>query len=436
MSAPGHAKRLAVVFSRLGPYHLARLAAASRRASAQGRELVAVEIARRNASHFWEQRAAPPELLVETLLEGDYAGADAGTLWRETERTLERHCPDAVAVNGWSAPEAHAALCWCRRRGRGAILMSTAQRSASQGSGARERLKAALVRRFDAALVGGARHRSYLESLGMAGERITTGYNVVDNAHFARGAAEAMRGADARREALGLPERYFLTPCRFIPEKNLPVLLDAYERYARAAPSGVRWPLVIVGEGPGREALERRIAALECAREIHLMGFQSYERMPALYALAGALVLPSISETWGLVINEAFACGLPAIVSERCGAVDDLVEPGVNGDRFDPRDPGALAARLAAHAGASDAARARMSLAARERIGEWPVERFADGLLAAADHAVAAAQGPRAIGAGLMALALRALPRSTVARSAAQAAGAPPGGTGPCASRS
>ena len=57
-----------------------------------------------------------------------------------------------------------------------------------------------------------------------------------------------------------------------------------------------------------------------------MRAFESYERMPVLHALADAIVLPSLSETWGLVINEAFACGTPALVSDRCGAVDDLVE--------------------------------------------------------------------------------------------------------------
>ena len=107
--------------------------------------------------------------------------------------------------------------------------------------------------------------------------------------NFTAGAAAARRDAVRLRAALDLPGPYFLAPCRFIPEKNLPRLLEAHARY-RSGAGDTAWPLVLVGEGPGRQLLERAARATNGA--VRVLGFQSYERMPALYALAGALVLP------------------------------------------------------------------------------------------------------------------------------------------------
>jgi 1,2-diacylglycerol 3-alpha-glucosyltransferase len=69
---------------------------------------------------------------------------------------------------------------------------------------------------------------------------------------------------------------------------------------------------------------------------IHFVGWKSHEELPSSYALASCFILPSISETWGLVVNEAMACGLPVLVSRNCGCVPELCHDGQNGYSFDP----------------------------------------------------------------------------------------------------
>ena len=64
---------------------------------------------------------------------------------------------------------------------------------------------------------------------------------------------------------------------------------------------------------------------------VTFVGFVNQSRMPEVYAAADVLVLPSYSETWGLVVNEAFACGLPAIVSDRVGCAPDMIMDGLTG---------------------------------------------------------------------------------------------------------
>jgi glycosyltransferase involved in cell wall biosynthesis len=95
------------------------------------------------------------------------------------------------------------------------------------------------------------------------------------------------------------------------------------------------------------------------------------------------LVLPSVSDQWGLVVNEAMAAGLPVLVSSRCGCAPDLVCEGGNGFAFDPENIEALAGRLAQVAGLDQARRAAMGRRSREMIKSFSPEAFAQGLEAA-----------------------------------------------------
>ena len=119
----------------------------------------------------------------------------------------------------------------------------------------KEAVKRRRVRRFSAALVGGPRHRDYLVDLGMPRDRIALGYNAVDNAAFARRPRPPDATPDGRR---GLPEApYFLAVNRFVPEKNLARLVRAFARYRRPRREAGAWDLVLCGDGPGADEVER-----------------------------------------------------------------------------------------------------------------------------------------------------------------------------------
>jgi glycosyltransferase involved in cell wall biosynthesis len=147
------------------------------------------------------------------------------------------------------------------------------------------------------------------------------------------------------RRLYSLPERYFLYVGRFAAEKNLFRLLEAFKLY-RGSSGDRPWDLVLVGSGPDRQAIDEYIRRNDVPGVV-FSGFRQIGELPAFYALAGCLVLPSLSETWGLVVNEAMAAGLPVLVSERCGCVPELVHPGLNGYVFDPLDVEELARLMA-----------------------------------------------------------------------------------------
>ena len=227
-------------------------------------------------------------------------------------------------------------------------------------------------------------------SLGMPQEKIWEGYDVVDNDFFWRSAQHARD--ELTRTDLSPSQPYFLTCARFVRSdwgvprrKNLHRLLEAYQVYTsrRDAP----WKLVIVGDGELRSELKEQIDALGVSDGVALPGFKQYSELPRYYAFAGAFILPSIKDTWGLVVNEAMASGLPVLVSERCGCATDLIKVGENGFIFNPEDVEQLA-DLMLRISSRDCDRYAMGWASRAIISKWTPQTFADGLARAIEAAV------------------------------------------------
>jgi glycosyltransferase involved in cell wall biosynthesis len=174
---------------------------------------------------------------------------------------------------------------------------------------------------------------------------------------------------------------------RFAPEKNLLLLLQAYRGYRRAHPDG--WGLVMVGDGPQRDEL-RRAAESEGLTGVVWPGYKQFDELPLYYAFAGCFILPSIMEPWGLVVNEAMACGVPVIVSSRCGCAADLVQDARNGFLFEPAESGQLGRLMLSMATLSDERREAMGRASKEIISGWTPEVWASQLASAIQAAASA----------------------------------------------
>jgi glycosyltransferase involved in cell wall biosynthesis len=382
---------VAVLFFRFGPYHLARL-----RAVGEVAELTAIECSGRASEYDWDVVEAAPNFSRVTLFpDGRHRERPLTEFRTRMDRALVEADPDAVAIPGWDDPAALAALRWCHEHDVPAVVMSASTALDARRRWWREAAKGRVVGGYDAGLVGGTRHAEYLRALGMPSGRTFTGYNVVDNSHFAEGAASARADAAALRREYELPARYFLAVGRFIPKKNLDGLLRAYAQYRDRADDP--WGLVLLGSGPLGDDVQRWRRDLGLDDHLRLPGFKQYDELPVYYGLADAFVHASRREQWGLVVNEAMAAGLPVVVSDRCGCAPDLVEEGRNGFSVSPSDDSALADALVRIADpACD--RAAMGQASREIIADWTPDTFARQLLRAAraarEHAAAAPAGP------------------------------------------
>ncbi len=108
--------------------------------------------------------------------------------------------------------------------------------------------------------------------------------------------------------------------------------------------------------------------------------------MAEFYAAADLLVFPSLGDPWGLVVNEALACGVPVLCSRLAGCADDLIRPGENGWRFDPLDADDFSRALAGALSCPD--RERMGQRACEVAKRFTPECMANGMRRAIAHAV------------------------------------------------
>jgi glycosyltransferase involved in cell wall biosynthesis len=294
-----------------------------------------------------------------------------------------------VAVNGWSVAEARAALFWARRNGRPVILMSETKHDDLKRVWWKELPKRHLVRKFDAALVGGKKQKEYLISLGMPPDCVFLGYDVVDNAHFREGAAKARSSAAISRTEHQLPTKYFFCCTRLLVRKNLDGLLRAYGAYREQCESP--WDLVIAGSGDELPNLQSLAASLRL-EGVHWAGFVQYDRLPIYYGFASAFIHPAKSEAWGLVVNEAAASGLPLLISETVGARYELVENGVNGLLFDPEDPSSIRDAMLRLGEADPSALAEMGLRSAKIAEQWTSHRFGTALLNAAAKSMSRAR--------------------------------------------
>jgi glycosyltransferase involved in cell wall biosynthesis len=192
-------------------------------------------------------------------------------------------------------------------------------------------------------VVPGSSSGEYLRSRKVKEDLIFTAPNAVDNALFAQAATDARKNAARNRKEAGLPERYILFVGRLVREKGVFDLLAAYTRLEISIRRQVG--LVFVGDGDARAALEEQAATISSG-SVKFAGFAQREQLGAYYGLADLLVLPTYSDPWGLVVNEAMACGLPVIVSRVAGCAADLVKEFWNGALIAPGDVSGLASVL------------------------------------------------------------------------------------------
>ena len=381
------ALKLVLIFDHFGPYHQLRLRAAAERTDVTG-----VECHSRSRDYAWEPGHASDLPIVTVPSSRDETAAVARTNFATNlDRILSTLNPDVVAIPGWSAFEAITALRWCLRHSIPAVLMSESCRHDEPRQWGKEWIKRRLVSQFSAGLVGGEQHRIYLEELGMSPDRISVGYDVVDNHYFSAGVEDA-RSKHSIKAMADQAKPSFLASARFIAKKNLSRLLDAYQAYRlqilRASSVMMPWNLTLLGDGPLRNDLESVVQQSGLQEFVSMPGFLQYDQLPSQYAKATAFIHASTTEQWGLVVNEAMAAGLPVLVSDRCGCAPDLVHENINGFTFNPYDTNSITDAMMRITRLSAERLVAFGVASQRLILEWGPQKFGQGIEQASARAV------------------------------------------------
>jgi glycosyltransferase involved in cell wall biosynthesis len=204
----------------------------------------------------------------------------------------------------------------------------------------------------------------------------------VDNEFFAKRSEDAVNtGRVAQiRTKLGIPTDAFvaLFVGKLIKRKRPQVFVEAITKAISSRPIHG----IIVGSGSMES--ECRQLAKSCLSRIHFIGFQNQTKLPAYYRSADVIVLLSDeTETWGLVVNEAMACGTPAIVSTACGCAPDLIVEGRTGYAYDGNNVAELTQRLAQLQLDLTIRPRKIQQAIAKKVEQYSMQTATDGLLQA-----------------------------------------------------
>jgi len=246
-----------------------------------------------------------------------------------------------------------------------------------------------LFRQASAFLVQGTSNRMFYQSYGAPPGRFFFVPYPIDNDSFAAKAQEARQHRGKVRAGCGIPADVVLLLFvgKLVPRKKP---ADVLEVLKRLQATFTHLGAAFVGDGELRPALEAEIAR-QGLRNCFLLGFRNQSELPELYAMSDIFVLPSERESWGLVANEAMACGLPVVLSDMTGASRDLVKEGQNGYVFPCGDVEALE-RIIHKLAVDPALCQRMGRRSLEIVRDFGYDRCVEGILKAA----AFIQGSRA----------------------------------------
>jgi glycosyltransferase involved in cell wall biosynthesis len=127
------------------------------------------------------------------------------------------------------------------------------------------------------------------------------------------------------------------------------------------------------------QTLKNLVAETGISKSVFLIGWKQVDEIPVFYALSSCLILPSVSEPWGLVVNEAMASSLPVLVSNKCGCVSELCFRGVNGFDFNPYNEKEIT-DVMLKMSSDDCERMSMSRVSLDLIGKYTLDNYVASL--------------------------------------------------------
>lgn len=239
--------------------------------------------------------------------------------------------PDALMVMGWNFYSHLQVMRYFK--GRIPVYFRGDSTLLDEQPGLRKRLRRMglrwIYRHIDFALYVGQHNRDYFLAHGLKEHQLIYAPHAVDNQRFADPAGQYAEQANAWRVQLGIPGDacVFLFAGKLMAKKDPLILLQAFQQLQPAHAH-----LVFVGNGELEQTLKQRVgASSRLSSHVHFLPFQNQSLMPAVYRIGDVFVLCSRSETWGLAVNEAMACGRPVVVSDKVGCWPDLVKAGITG---------------------------------------------------------------------------------------------------------
>lgn len=249
-------------------------------------------------------------------------------------KTFNEFQPTILNVTGYFDYAQVALMVYARMKGVKVVLSSESSTMDHNRSAVKEKIKSWIVSNANAFFCFGKSSADYLLSLGVKESQIAVRHAAVIDEDIVRINFDQARGA-VNHNAPSEVNRQFVYVGRLAEEKNLEMLIEAFKSLKERS-AGAQWNLLFVGDGPARKHLELLSGDHLQNKSIIFAGGHPWYKVPEWLAKSDVLILPSKSEPWGLVVNEAMVCSMPVIVSEKCGCAEDLVKNNLNGFTFNP----------------------------------------------------------------------------------------------------
>lgn len=244
---------------------------------------------------------------------------------------LVRYSPEILILGGYQHPSSLLTLIYAKLFNRNIIIWCESneydQRSYLL---LKEAYKRWFVRNCGAYIAPGKASVEYLILLGARPEKVRIAVNAVDNDYFRQASDKYRDVKEGLKKSKGYPGKLILYVGRLSDQKGVFDLLEAFRIILAKNPDS---GLLLVGSGE-KERQYKDFCLINNLRNVFFEGFIHQEELPFYYAIADVFILPTHSDPWGLVLNEAMACGLAVISSDAAGAAHDLIVNGENGYVF------------------------------------------------------------------------------------------------------
>ena len=352
------------VLRRIGPYHHARFTAAVN----AGIDLIVIETRPDSKEYPWEFNSLSSYKKISfptsSSTEDDISNKE---LDNQFQRVLNNYEPNIAVSAGWSDRSYMRLLISCYKKRIPITIVSDSRLCDKSRSKLKEFVKRLLIKGYQSSLVAGKESKEYLTNLGFPNSGIFQPWDVVDNNFFEK---------VAENNEINLTS-HFLCVSRFLERKNHITILKSYSKYQS---NNGKLGLKFIGSGPLESKIRAILKTLPKPELVSIEPFQQLEELSTSYKKAYAFILASTQDTWGLVINEAMASGLPCIASNACGCTTDLIRNKVSGFSFDPLDSDRLSEIMHLIEQQSSSERNAMINEAKKNLENFTPEAFAIGL--------------------------------------------------------
>jgi len=243
---------------------------------------------------------------------------------------LKKENPDKIICFGWDHFAAYAANRWARKNAKEFVLWSgSTEYEKSWRRTLFNPLVKYLIKRTDNFIAYGTRAKEYLVSLGAKEESVQIFYNTIDVDYFSENLKKISdyEKKELKRQLGISTSKVIIFSGRLLEMKGIFEMVEGFESFCKQDNDA---SLLIMGSGPDEERL-KGIIDKQKIKNIYFTKFVQYKDLYKYYSISDLLLFPTRQDIWGLVVNEAMACGLPVIVTNVAGASADLIEGGKNG---------------------------------------------------------------------------------------------------------